>query len=426
MATNLNQYQLAIVTALPKEFAAIEVMLDQHHDITIPDDPIRYTVGTIGPHPVVVTLLPKMGNNLAVAVSNHLLRSFPNISDILMVGISGGVPDPKNPENHVRLGDIVLSTDAGVIQFDSGKFEQIVSDGEPLHKSFTIRASDPPPSARLQQAIRLLEARRIRKERPWEQYIGLATALENAARPPDTMDILYASHEPNSIIPHPIDTTRIPGQPKLHYGVIGSSNILLKDPQLRDRLRNEHKVRAIEMEGSGIATATWVSGRTGYLLIRGICDYCDSHKNDMWQGYAAAVAAAYARALIESIPADTATLATSQLSDVQPNKLRKVLVDSFTIDDLKLLCSDIEQDLKNDVIDLKVDLDIIGGDGQEIRCHNLITYLARRGYLQYLVKAVLRVRPNTNLFSSSGERNITIGGNVSGSTIIIGDQNIIH
>ncbi len=254
----------------------------------------------------------------------------------------------------------------------------------------------------------------------------LAAALENAARPPDTMDILYASQELNSIIPHPIDATRIPGQPKLHYGLIGSSNILLKEPQLRDRLRNEHKVRAIEMEGSGIATAIWVSGHAGYLLIRGICDYCDSHKNSMWQGYAAEVAAAYARALIESIPANAATLATPQLSDVRPSKLRKVLIASFTIDDLKLLCSDIEQDLKNDGLDLKVNLDIIGGDGQEIRCHNLITYLARRGYLQYLVKAVLKVRPNTNLFSSSGERNIIIDGHVSGSTIISGDQNTVR
>jgi len=95
---------------------------------------------------------------------------------------------------------------------------------------------------------------------------------------------------------------RVYRQPKLHYGLIGSSNLLLKEPRLRDRLRDEYKVRAIEMEGSGIATATWVSGNAGYLLIRGICDYCDSHKNDMWQGYAAVVAAAYARALIESIP----------------------------------------------------------------------------------------------------------------------------
>jgi nucleoside phosphorylase len=39
------------------------------------------------------------------------------------------------------------------------------------------------------------------------------------------------------------------------------------------------------------------------LVIRGICDYCDPNKDDAWQDYAAIVAAAYMRALIESIPA---------------------------------------------------------------------------------------------------------------------------
>ncbi|HYT35643.1 MAG TPA: hypothetical protein VEL49_00585 [Ktedonobacteraceae bacterium] len=346
MLTNASQYRFAIVTALPKEFAAVEVMLDQHDDITIPGDSGRYTVGNIGPHPVVVTLLPRMGNNPATAVSSNLLRSFPTISDILMVGIAGGVPGPNNAENHVRLGDIVISMDAGVMQFDLGKLEQIVSKGEPPREQFTIRAIDPPPSARLQQAVRFLEARRIRTEQPWEQYITRATSLENAVRPPNTKDILYDSHDPSKIIPHPKDAKRVSRQPKLHYGLIGSSNMLLKEPQLRDRLRDEYKVRAIEMEGSGIATATWMSGDAGYLLIRGICDYCDSHKNDMWQGYAAAVAAAYARALIESIPMDVEASAAPQQSNIQPNKL--------------------------------------------------------------------------------GERNISIGGNASGSTIISGDQNTVR
>ena len=62
-------------------------------------------------------------------------------------------------------------------------------------------------------------------------------------------------------------------------------------------------MRAVEMEGSGIADGTWGAGR-GYILIRGICDYCDKHKNKTWQGYAAVVAAAYACALLELFPAE--------------------------------------------------------------------------------------------------------------------------
>jgi nucleoside phosphorylase len=297
-----SAYRIAIVTALPAEFAAMEVMLDgPGQDMAIPGDPMSYLVGAIGSHKVVVTLLPEMGNNTSAAVASHLLRSFPSVSDILMVGIAGGVPNPTKAQEHVRLGDLVISRNSGVKQFDFGKAEIVFGDGEP-QKQFKIRASDPPPSAHLQQTAAYLEARRIGGKRPWEAYIDRATALENASRPPDEADVLRDSKDPSQIVAHPEDLTRRPGQPKLHYGMIGSSNAVIKNPRIRDRLRDDWGVRAIEMEGSGIATAGWIHGRSGYLLIRGICDYCDSNKNDEWQLYAAVVAAAYARALVESIP----------------------------------------------------------------------------------------------------------------------------
>jgi nucleoside phosphorylase len=38
------------------------------------------------------------------------------------------------------------------------------------------------------------------------------------------------------------------------------------------------------------------------LIIRGICDYADSQKNDQWHNYAAATAAAYAKLFLSYIP----------------------------------------------------------------------------------------------------------------------------
>ena len=38
-----------------------------------------------------------------------------------------------------------------------------------------------------------------------------------------------------------------------------------------------------------------------YLVIRGIYDYSDSHKSKLWQEYAAATAAAYAKELLSVI-----------------------------------------------------------------------------------------------------------------------------
>jgi hypothetical protein len=39
------------------------------------------------------------------------------------------------------------------------------------------------------------------------------------------------------------------------------------------------------------------------LVIRGICDYADSHKNKRWQAYAAAMAAACTKEILSVIPA---------------------------------------------------------------------------------------------------------------------------
>ena len=47
-------------------------------------------------------------------------------------------------------------------------------------------------------------------------------------------------------------------------------------------------------------------------VVRGICDYCDTHKNDIWQEYAAAVAAAYTRGLLASMPAEQETMTTER------------------------------------------------------------------------------------------------------------------
>jgi hypothetical protein len=69
-------------------------------------------------------------------------------------------------------------------------------------------------------------------------------------------------------------------------------------------------MKAIEMEGSGVADASWEAG-CPYLIIRGICDYCDQNKNDEWQNYAAVVAAAYTRTLLESL-SDSLTLASAR------------------------------------------------------------------------------------------------------------------
>lgn len=85
---------------------------------------------------------------------------------------------------------------------------------------------------------------------------------------------------------------------EIHYGLILSGNQVIKDAAFRDKLSDDfdHRVLCIEMEAAGLANDF------PCIVIRGICDYADTHKNKVWQEYAAATAAAYAKALLTKLP----------------------------------------------------------------------------------------------------------------------------
>ena len=171
----------------------------------------------------------------------------------------------ENVEEHVRLGDIVVSDRGGVIQYDFDK--ETVSKIE-------IRSSPRPPSASLLEAVRLLQANELSGNKPWMNHIKIANDKLNIIRPPGETDILMSSIEPDKEISHPDDLSRIHDQPKIFLGTIAAANKLLKNPVKRDQLRDNFGVKAVEMESSGIADATWNDG-VGYLVVRGVCDYCD-------------------------------------------------------------------------------------------------------------------------------------------------------
>jgi nucleoside phosphorylase len=80
--------------------------------------------------------------------------------------------------------------------------------------------------------------------------------------------------------------------PAIHYGIIASANQLMKNAIVRDSLVREVGVMCFEMEAAGLMN------HFPCLIVRGICDYSDSHKNKQWQGYAAMTAAAYAKELL--------------------------------------------------------------------------------------------------------------------------------
>jgi hypothetical protein len=144
-------------------------------------------------------------------------------------------------------------------------------------------------------------------------------------RPDPTSDRLYQSviiHPPNdevncaavcgnsasNLIVRP-ERTEDEDNPAIHYGLIASANQLMKNALVRDTIIAEMDVLCFEMEAAGLMN------QFPCLIIRGICDYSDSHKNKEWQGYAAMAAAAYAKDLLYQIPASRVE-AERKISDI--------------------------------------------------------------------------------------------------------------
>ena len=105
---------------------------------------------------------------------------------------------------------------------------------------------------------------------------------------------------------------RMSNSPIVHYGLIASGNAVMRNASLRDRLRDAWDVLCFEMEAAGLMD------HFPCLVIRGLCDYSDSHKTKMWQPYAALVAAAYAKDLLRVIGSEqikNTEVATSLMED---------------------------------------------------------------------------------------------------------------
>ncbi|KAL6233259.1 nucleoside phosphorylase domain-containing protein [Aspergillus navahoensis] len=304
---NPNNYTVGWICALVSEFVAAQAMLDEFHgipDYASPNDINSYALGKIGPHNVVIAVLPhgRYGTVSAAAVARSMVHSFPNVRVGFMVGIGGGAP---NLENDVRLGDVVVGS--SVFQFNVGKAVQ--------GQMFEITKTYEPPPPMLRVAVGALYTRhkmnghRIQSDidAAFDRYPRIRHEFGKPGLESDNLfrsDTLHSSHcagkgicraDPSKLVRRPRRSPKN-DDPFIHYGVIASSDMLMKDAIMRDDLAKKKKVICFEMEAAGLVD------HFPCLVIRGICDYSDSHKNKMWQGYAAMTAAAYAKDLLRNIP----------------------------------------------------------------------------------------------------------------------------
>jgi hypothetical protein len=80
--------------------------------------------------------------------------------------------------------------------------------------------------------------------------------------------------------------------PAIHFGGLASGDQVIKSALHRDRIAIQEDVIGFEMEGAGL----WDTIPT--IVVKGVCDYADSHKDKEWQLYAAATAAACAKGIL--------------------------------------------------------------------------------------------------------------------------------
>ncbi|TDZ12937.1 hypothetical protein C8035_v000157 [Colletotrichum spinosum] len=291
-----QKYTIGWICAVDIEFSAAVALLDEDHGRPkwiAPHDNNTYILGATEGHNVVIAVLPnrEYGTTAAATVARDMVSSFPNIRVGLMVGIGGGAPSPTQD---IRLGDVVVGTrgdgKSGVIQYDYGKA---------LESAAFVRTGhlNQPPQTLLTAVAVLKGLHQVQRHRlrdVVDKVLEEKDLGDVFFCPPASSDRLYVSgfvHQdangqcvdvcgdnPSNVIPRRA-RGRTRGNekdevvPKIHYGLIASGNSVIKHAVLRDGLVKDEGVLCFEMEAAGLMN------HFPCLVIRGICDYSDSHKN---------------------------------------------------------------------------------------------------------------------------------------------------
>jgi nucleoside phosphorylase len=335
-------FEIAIICALRSEADAVEALFDEYWDEgrdgdrygKAPGDTNVYTTGSIARHNVVLAHMPGMGKGSAASVAARLQISFLRIKLALVVGVCGGVPIGTDGEE-ILLGDVIIST--GIVQYDFGR--QLP---DRFVRKDTLEDIPGRPNTEIRAFLSKLSGFRGRK-RLGDNTLSFLQELykrgdfQNAQYPGAVEDRLYNRnyrHKHQDITACTIcakckkrkdkvckialesscselkcskknliqgrrlqstdDARNIEEQkPCIHFGLIASGDTVMRSGEDRDEIAAREKVIGFEMEGAGV----WEE--LPCVVIKGVCDYADSHKNKKWQGYAAATAAACMKAFLK-------------------------------------------------------------------------------------------------------------------------------
>jgi hypothetical protein len=301
-----EDYTVAWIAPLEVEAQAAWHMLDHQHPgrfTTSRGDDYVYTAGDINGHNVVIATFPAghdYGVGSAAALASQVKKSFRNLWFGLLVGVAAGLPDlSRKPPRDIRLGDVLVGVgegdNAGLVSYGLGKE---TSNGFELLRHGA--------QAKTETIVRSAIGK-IKFETPMlgNNFLKYYESIKEKrhsngtfADPGQERDQLYQTvNEGNKLVVKLAERTLRPTleRTKVWYGPIGSGDKLMKNAKKRDELRDKFNLIGLEMEAAGTINTIPVG------VIRGVCDYGDAQKNKEWQPYAAAMAAAYARAVLYEI-----------------------------------------------------------------------------------------------------------------------------
>jgi nucleoside phosphorylase len=310
-----RDFEIAVICALTLEADAVDALFDHHWDDDgppydkAPGDPNAYSTGAIGRHNIVLAHMPGMGKANAAAVAANCRSSFPNIKLAVVVGVCGVVPFGAGGEE-VVLGDVVVSD--GVIQYDLGRRLP-----DRFVRKDTLLDSLGRPNAEIRSLLAKLKGLRGRKTLR-SKMAGYLEVLRvepelTAEYPGVARDKLFEAtyrhigsgscEECGCSGPLVLRDRLERGntQPAVHFGLVASGDTVMKSGEDRDAIARQEGVISFEMEGAGV----WDSFPC--VVIKGACDYADSHKTKAWQRYAAATAAACMKAFLDHWVPSTAS-----------------------------------------------------------------------------------------------------------------------
>ncbi|KAL4886892.1 nucleoside phosphorylase domain-containing protein [Aspergillus karnatakaensis] len=340
-----KNYTIAWLCPLYFEAGAALAMLDEYHGVPrrSPGQTVQYH-GRIGQHNVVIVGFPggEVGIGAAASVATEVTRDFPHLEAGMLIGIAAGIPSPAND---IRLGDVVVAVptgdSSGVIGYDLVNIEpeliRLKQWQDATHPALRSAISDLRACSMLPRG---LAGETLPQGKFWTYIERLGkTPFQPPSTPPPT------SFSPTD--------TRPSGEcPVVHYGCILSGNSVVKSAALRDEMAKARKPIAIEMEAAG------VMNRLPVAVIRGVSDFANADKNDDWQFYAAATAAAYAKELLFHLsPLRAENAVPSQPSAPQVRTRMSQAALNHQLDE-KVVSMNRRLDWRNSVVDLLKVLDL--------------------------------------------------------------------